>query len=133
MTRRSTTPYGQRTELPEHLRGRGIAIDGPPIAGFYRTTLRSGGAPVGIRIWFGAPHDPVTGEELDRSPRWQAHCNGEYIEINRVWPHCARQPITEIDYNRHCIKQSWARDNLPDDALADPKNKVDHLKTPLMF
>ena len=30
-----------------------------PAAGFYRTRLVSGGMPVGIRIWFGAPFDPV--------------------------------------------------------------------------
>ena len=47
-------------------------ITDTPIPGFYRMRLRSGGQPVGVRVWFGPPADPVTGEELDRSWRWQA-------------------------------------------------------------
>lgn len=130
---RDATPYGDRREVPEHLLGQGIRIDADPIPGFYRMRLRSGGVPVGIKIWFGPPHDPVTGEELDRSLRWQAHCNGEYIDIDRVWPKCAAETITEIDYNRHCVKQQWARENVPDHALAKPTKEVDYLKSPLLF
>jgi hypothetical protein len=104
-----------------------------PVAGFYRMRMRMGGVPVGIRIWFGPPHDPVTGEVLDRGWRWQVHINGEMIDIERVWPVCARQVITEIEYERHCVKQKWARQHVPDDALAQPRKSIDHLQTPMMF
>lgn len=130
---RDATPDGAQRDVPAHLRGQGINIAADPVAGFYRMRLRSGGVPVGIRIWYGPPHDPVTGEELDRSHRWQAHCNGEPIDLDRVWPNCGGTPITEIDYNRHCQKQGWAREHVPTDALADPRRKADHLSTPMMF
>ena len=130
---RDATPYGDRRAVPAHLLGQGMQIDADPIEGFYRHRLRSQGVPVGIRIWFGPPYDPVTGEEMDRSPRWQAHCNGEYIDIDRVWPRCYAAPITEIDYNRHCAKQGWAREYAPGDAMADPRRKADYLSTPMMF
>lgn len=110
----------------------GFNVD-QPVAGFYRMRLRSGGALCGIRIWYGPPLDPVTGEVMDRSYRWQAHCNGDYIDLERVWPQCGRMPITEVDYNRHCQKQAWAREALPDDALANPTRKADPLSTPMMF
>jgi hypothetical protein len=130
--RRDPTPYA---EFPIVVAqdGYGLRIDAEPVAGFYRFRLRSGGVPVGIRIWYGAPHDPETGELMDRSYRWQAHCNGDYIDFERVWPYCYTEQITEIDYNRHCAKQMWAQKNAPDDALANPHHKVDHLSTPLLF
>jgi len=58
--------------------------------------------PVPVRIWFGPPFDPDTGEELDRSWRWQVLVNGQTLEayaasrhrepaeqLERIWPRCA--------------------------------------------
>ena len=104
-----------------------------PVAGFYRMRLRSGAALCGIRIWFGAPLDPVTGDELDRSHRWQAHANGEYIDLERVWPQCAREPIDQDEYRHLCRVQEWAREHVPESALADPRRKADPLSSPILF
>ena len=104
-----------------------------PIAGFYRMRLRSGAAFCGIRIWYGPPHDPVTGEELDRSWRWQAEANGEAIDFDRAWPKCAGSPINAAEYHHLCSVQEWARENAPDSALADPHRRADPLETPLLF
>jgi len=38
-----------------------------PIAGFYRFKFVTGGHPVAVRLWFGAPIEPWTGEEMDRA------------------------------------------------------------------
>lgn len=104
-----------------------------PIAGFYRMRLRSGAAPCGIRIWYGPPLDPVTSEELDRSHRWQAQANGEYIDLERVWPQCARERIDQGEYHHLCAVKTWAQENAPKSPLADPRRKADPLDTPILF
>lgn len=110
--------------------GQGFDAD-VPTAGFYRFRLRRGAVPVGIRIWFGAPLDPVTGEEMDRSHRWQAHCNGSYIDLARVWPGCADEPIDEREYRHLCRLQEWGEQHAPDSPQADPTRPVDLLTAPI--
>ena len=128
---RAELSYDRRREWvkPE---GYGVSPEQPE-AGYYRMRLRSGGQPVGVHIWFGAPHDPVTGEEMDRSHRWQAHINGEYVEMERVWPVCAHERITEIEYNRMLNLQVWAREHAPETQIANPRMRPDPLKTPSLF
>lgn len=104
-----------------------------PKPGYYRMRLRSGGAYVGVRIWFGAPLDPVTGEEMDRSHRFQAHLNGTYAEMDRVWPKCAGDPISIDEYRHLCATQQWAQQHAPDSALAQPTRRFDPLSSPLLF
>jgi len=106
-----------------------------PIAGYYRIRLRSGAAFAGVYIWHGLPLDPVTGEELDRSLRWNALLNDEYVDLERVWPRCADEPISADEYKHFCRVQTWAREKAPDSAFADPRRKIDLLSTsnPLPF
>jgi hypothetical protein len=94
--RNEATPYADQAVRPVAVAG---AVDVTrPAEGYYRFRLRSGSVFGGVRIWYGAPLDPVTGEELDRSWRWQALFNGEPIDLDRVWPTCAGDPITEDEY-----------------------------------
>lgn len=106
-----------------------------PVAGFFHFKLGGGSVAGGVRIWFGPPHDPVTGEELDRSWRWQAHFNGEPVDFDRVWPSCTGQPIAETDYNRLCARAEWARQHAPDSAFAERGRRYDPLdsRQPLPF
>lgn len=106
-----------------------------PVAGFYRARLRSGGIRGGVRLWYGPPHDPVTGEEMDRSWRWQAEFNGEFVEFDRVWPACAADPISEADYRHYCARRKWAEQHAPDSAYADSRKRHDPLapEAPLPF
>lgn len=104
-----------------------------PIAGFYRFRMRSGAAFCGVRIWYGAPLDPVTGEELDRSLRWQAVVNEEYIDLDRVWPKCAADPVNEAEYQYLCTVQAWAKQNAPDSPQANLNRRIDPLTAPLPF
>lgn len=98
-----------------------------PAAGFYRHKLRSRSIVGGVRIWFGAPLDPVTGEVLDRSPRWQAEFDGEYVEIDDVWPDCAGDPISAEEYRVLVNRRAWARQAMPASAFANPKRRYDPL------
>lgn len=103
-----------------------------PVAGFYRMRLVSGGIEVGLRIWNGPPLDPVTGEELDRSWRWQATANGDPLDLARAWPKCAGAPITEAEHDHLASLQTWGTQH-GHAALADPRRRLDPLHTPLMF
>lgn len=132
--RTKSVPYAERGKDYVAPAGYGVSLD--PVEGWYRHKLRSGAVAVGVRIWFGQPLDPVTGEPLDRHLRWQAMVNGHpYDDLERIWPGCAGEPITEIEYERYCQRQSWARERAPDSAYAEPSRKYDPLDsaTPLPF
>ncbi len=130
---RAASTYGNAPVAPHAVAG---AIDvSEPVAGYYRYRLRSGAVYGGVRVWFGPPLDPVTGEELDRSWRWQAAFDGEPVDFYRVWPACARLPITEAEYRGYVQRAAWARENAPESAYAQPKRKIDllSLTTPRFF
>ena len=131
--RRDRTAYADMGRKP-------VAVDGAveiaaPVAGFYRHKLRSGSIAGGVRLFYGPPHDPVTGEELDRSWRWQAEFNGQPVDFDQVWPACAGDPITAADYQTYIARQRWAEENAPGSAYARPGKRVDLLSTqePLPF
>lgn len=112
--------------------GYGFSPD-KPVAGYFKTRLRSGAVFVGVRIWFGPPHDPDTGEEMDRSHRWQAECNGRYVELEEVWPRCAGERVDRDEYEYLCRLQEWGEEFAPDSPQANPHRKVDLLTAPLPF
>lgn len=129
---RTARSYTHRAPLPARFIGTDITT---PVAGYYRHRLRSGGVRGGVRLWFGPPHDPVTGEEMDRSWRWQAEFDGKPVEFDDVWPACAGSPISERDY-RECVgRREWAEQNAPLSAFANPKRRHDPLSLaePLPF
>lgn len=122
---RDPTPYAQMQPAPQT--GAGIDVT-EPVAGFYRTRLAGRSVAVGVRLHFGPPIDPVTGEVLDRSWRWRCDVNGEpYGYFERVWPVCAGDPITEAEYENYCARQRWAREQAPNSAYAEPGRKYDPL------
>lgn len=125
---RGNYDYSRAARIPEGY----VGFDpDTPIAGYYRTRLRSGAIRGGVRIWHGAPLDPVTGEEMDRSHRWQAHVNGAYIDLERVWPKCADEPIDEAEYAHLCKLSEWADTHAPQ--IADPYRRIDPLQSPMLF
>jgi hypothetical protein len=104
-----------------------------PTAGYYRMKLVSGGHPVGVWIFYGPPRDPVTGQDLDRSWRWQARVNGEDVDLSRVWPQCGREPITQVEHDYLASLQAWAAEHAPSSPAADPRRKIDLLSSPMPF
>lgn len=122
---RANRTYGERKPWVAPA-GYGVDVT-RPAEGFYRCKLRGGSVYVGIRIWYGPPLDPVTGEELDRGWRWQAQANGELIDLDDCWPVCADEPITAEECRTYCKRQEWARQHAPDSAFADPRKRYDPL------
>lgn len=127
---RAARSYGDSGPIPAMVGGISASV---PVAGFYRARLVSGGHPVGVRIWHGPPHDPITGEELDRSWRWQATMNGEPIDLFRVWPRCAGEPIDQVEHDYLASVHKWAVEHQPDSPQANPTRKIDLLTAPIPF
>ena len=128
---RSSTPYGEM-----HGTGASFAGANPdlPEAGIYITRMRSGAALCALRIWYGAPLDPVTGEELDRSHGWNARLNEhENVDIERVWPGCAADRASLAKYDAIVLRAKWAREHAAGTALANPYRKASPLEEPLLF
>lgn len=96
-----------------------------PTAGFYAMRLVRNGPLVPVRIWYGPPHDPVTGEELDRSHRYQAELGGKPTDVDRVWPWCAKHPIDEAEYRYMLGVSQWAAEHAPKEPEAQPRQPVD--------
>jgi hypothetical protein len=118
-------------------RGKPLPPQGPafdpdvPTAGFYRARLVRGGPFVALRFWLGLPFDPETGEELDRTPRWQCRLNGvELVDVFRFWPGCARDPISREEHDRLCDLHRTLDEASP---YYDAKRPFDRLTAPLPF
>lgn len=103
------------------------------VTGYYVHRKR-GAVDLPVRIWFGAPLDPVTGEELDRSWRWQLTLAGEQIDDwADIWPRCGALPIDKQEHDFLVSRIKWARDNDPDDPFGGVQGKFDLLTVALPF
>jgi hypothetical protein len=111
----------------------------PPVPGFYATALVKGGPRVAIRIWYGLPI--IGDEEQDRGPRWNVSVDGRTdrwerdegniyrcrvaFDVDRFWPYCAREPITEAEYRFLVADAEWTREHAPNHPKARPHKPVD--------
>jgi hypothetical protein len=87
--------------------------------------MTRGGPLVGVRLWYGAPLDPATGDEMDRMWRWNAQANGDWVDLERVWPKCAGDPISADEYAYLCERTAYARRNDAFDPMAQPRRRTD--------
>jgi hypothetical protein len=69
---------------------------------------------------------------MDRAPRWNATVNGSWVEVERVWPMCAEDPIDEATADELTALQKWGAEH-GHAALADPRKRLSPLSTPMMF
>ncbi|MDF0543368.1 hypothetical protein PX699_13500 [Sphingobium sp. H39-3-25] len=104
-----------------------------PVSGYYRMRLKMGGAFVGVRIWYGAPLDPETGDEMDRSWRWQALVNDGPVLLERVWPKCGSDPVDQSEYEYLCEVHKWAKRHAPNSPQANPMQRINPLTAPTPF
>lgn len=118
-----------------------------PVAGYYRTKLVKGGPFVPVRIYFGQP--VIDGELQDRSPCWCVEVDGQTDkwemdketgyrcrvrrDVEEVWPHCAREPITRQRYEWMVKHAAWAKENAPDHPKASPREAIDWNTLPPRF
>jgi hypothetical protein len=102
-----------------------------PVAGHYLVKLRKGGPPVALRLWWGPPLDPETGEPMDRAPRWNCMLNGvQPVDVADYWPGCAKLPISAAEHDRIATLSKTQDRASP---FYDPLRSIDRLKAPLPF
>jgi hypothetical protein len=94
------------------------------VAGFYKRRLVRGGPWVPVRLWYGPPNDPVTGEELDRSHRWQALVNGEEADPDETWIGCCGNPIDAQEYGYLLAMKNFATNHAPELPEASPRQPI---------
>ena len=58
--------------------------------------------------------------------------NGEPIDLERVWPACAGEPIDQAEHDHLAGLQAWGREH-GHAAIADPRRRLDPLASPIPF
>lgn len=96
-----------------------------------------------VKIWFGAPIDPETREELDRSHRWQIEIAGvafdqpltlggiTFSAVTDFWPAIGLEPISASDYAFRIQRAAWSQAHDPDDAMATPGGRINAMTATL--
>ena len=115
------------------------------VEGYYLLARhRAGRVDIPVRVWFGAPLDPETGEPLERSWRWQVQVGFNVLDeepvriggitissLSDIWPHCARWPVDETEWRYRIARAEWADEHDPNDAFAEIGGRVDPMKVTL--
>lgn len=104
-----------------------------PREGFYRMRRVRNGPFVAVRIWFGQPYDPATGEYCDRSYCWRAAIDGVQVGIWDVWPACSGRPICEGDYRFMRAMSTHAKAHEPGMPQANPFKPINLSTLPPIF
>ncbi len=131
---RDKRSYGERREWRSAV-GYGSDVS-VPIEGYYKIKMRAGGVVHAVHLFYGPPSDPITGDVLDRSLRWQASLDdGSLADFDDVWPKCAASQIDESEWLRYVARCRWAKENASASAYADPRKKHDlfSIDSPLPF
>lgn len=111
---------------------------------YYAIQIVKGGPRCAVSVWYGQPDDPVTGEALDRSPRWQATIHGQPCDMKRValnWDDyrpdrgCAivGDLIDKAEHDYIVSLREWAIEHDPDAPEAAPRSKIDLNAIPSLF
>lgn len=98
---------------------------------FYACRLVKDGPRVGVRVWYGVPADPDTGEPLDRAARWQVTVSGEFIDplqmlmlVGNV-AYIKGDEINEAEHKYLCDVATWATAHAPDAPESSPRTAID--------
>jgi hypothetical protein len=95
-----------------------MIVGDEPVVGYYAARLTRGGPFVAVKI----TKEP-TGYNAEVDGR--SHC-----DIDSVWPACARNPISKGEYDFLRVRAIWARDNHPEQPVANPRRRVDLRRVP---
>lgn len=115
------------------------------MAGWYQW-LRRGRPAQPVRIWFGPPSDPETGEEMARSWRWQMLVSGRPVVAVAedredpfdpvwadVWPQVSADPIPRAEYEFLLATIEHARLHDPNSPFARPERKINLMTATLPY
>lgn len=103
----------------------------------YAVHLVKNGPRCPVKVWYGFPTDPDTGETLDRSPRWHVILNGEFVEPTLILMlvgnvgYVKGKEIDQAEYDYMLRVREWALQN--DAPEAKPREAIDLKKLPTIF
>jgi hypothetical protein len=99
---------------------------------YYAVKFVTGGPRCGCKVWYGAPLDPITGEPLDRAPRWHCEINGQLQDdphriimlVGNVG-YVKGEQIDQAEYEYLLSVRAWAVENDPSQPEASPREAID--------
>lgn len=103
-----------------------LPVETDPQPGFYKRRLVRGGPFVPCRIWIFSPVDE--NGDLVGDEKLQAECNGKFADPESQWEWLRSMPITEAEYNYLVAAIDWAKENAPDEPMANVREKTDWTK-----
>ena len=132
--------------IPDRFNRRQDGADGMREGHWLILRHRANRVDIPVRIWFGPPNDPETGEIMDRSWRWRIEIAGAELgeeplivgnipfnDIASFWPSCQTHPIDRHEYEYRIERQSWAALHDPSDPFATPGGKINAMTATLPF
>lgn len=114
-----------------HGSGKIIAAALKPQLGFYQRKLVSGGIHVPARIWLDQAIDDAG--ELIADEVLRCEINGAERNPVEAWPWLFANPISEEEFRYMRAQAEWAREFAPWDPAARPRERLNHLETPIRF
>lgn len=106
-------------------------VPNEPRCGWFKRRMVRGGVYVPARIWV-LQECGDDGELLD-DETLQCEVNGKWADPEDAWSYICGHPITVEEYNYLEAARVWAETYSPDDPFANPRRKIDHLTTPILF
>ena len=102
--------------------------------GFWLCRLVRGGPLVPCAIVRQATqHEPDSaGNVMDRSPQLVGIIDGEIVHPDKV-PWQYGTPIMPDEYRYQVARAEWSRKHAPSEPAANPRERIDMMKTPLPF
>jgi hypothetical protein len=106
------------------------AIPDEPRAGFFKRKLVKGGVYVPARIWL----EQEIGEDGELlGAEFKCEVNGEPADPFDQWSYLCGEPISEAEFKYLTARGDWAWRYAPNDPAARPRERIDHLSSPVMF
>jgi hypothetical protein len=113
----------------------GILADEPqafnedPECGWFKRSMVKGGPFVPARIWMEQPVDEAGDLIGDEVLRCEVH--GKPRDPHEEWSWLCGNPISKQDFDYLTATMAWAKDNAPDEPMANPYQKIDWQKVPV--
>lgn len=105
-----------------------MVADGHVRPGFYRLQLVTRAPWSVVRLWHGFGWEPGSFHAREVTQAWRALLNGSPVALERVWPRCAREPITRGEYRYRLALHRWCLKYARHRPEASPDQPVDFVR-----
>ena len=97
-----------------------------PAPGYWAIKLVRNGPEVAAAIFLRAYVEETDADDarMERTPYFEAFIDGRQVPVDQVWLRRGRV-IPEAEYRYLLSLSAWARDNAPNEPIANPKQAVD--------